>query len=78
MWNSCLSFRPTTTEGTTIGQATYKNVNLDKIYVGFIKVHKFSSIYAETIMRNLHHYLQLAYNPHNVRDTFIYYKRHGN
>ena len=78
MWNSSLSFRPTTSEGTTIGQTTYKNVNLDKIYVGFIKVHQFSSNYVETIMRNLHHYLQLAYNLHNVRDTFIYYKRHDN
>lgn len=59
MWNSCSSFRLTTSEGTTIGKATYKNVYSEKIYVGFIKVHQFSSNYAETVMQNLHHYLQL-------------------
>ena len=59
MWNSCSSFRPTTSEGTAMGKATYKNVYSDKIYVGFIKVHQFSSNYAETIMQSSHHYLQL-------------------
>ena len=59
MWNSCSSFRPTTSEGTAIGKATYKNVYSNKIYVGFIKVHQFSSNYAKTGMSNLHLYLQL-------------------
>ena len=59
MWNFCSSFRPTTSEGIAIGKATYKNVYSDKIYVGFFKVHQFSSNYVETIMRNSHHYLQL-------------------
>nr|POE94154.1 kaempferol 3-o-beta-d-galactosyltransferase [Quercus suber] len=48
MWNSCSSFRPFTSEGTAIGKATYKNVYSNKIYVGFIKVHPFSSNYAES------------------------------
>ena len=40
-------------------QHTHITFYSDRIYVGFIKVHQFSSNYAETVMQNLHHYLQL-------------------